>query len=155
MRHCSLRAEQPLVSGSDDSEAKFSQRYKHSRHSANTAGQHCSHARLSRPLPRGSPPRGVGADPPSLQLVRHYSTGKNQLRLTEVISPLLFLFLCAFCCGAVFRKLPLPLARAATEEKPQQPPKAGVQEAGGTSLLTDSKQRETLRHRTCFPAFPP
>lgn len=53
----SLRAEQPLVSSSDDSEAKFSARYKHSSRSTNTARQSRAEA---GPLPAPLRWRGPG-----------------------------------------------------------------------------------------------
>lgn len=59
----SLRAQPPLVSSSDDSQAKFSERYKHGSRSANTARQIPSHARRPQPTsprsPRSAQPSGA------------------------------------------------------------------------------------------------
>lgn len=77
----SLRAEQPLVSSSDDSEAKFRERYKHSSRSANTARQSRSHARPSRPPPPPPPHR-----PGSTGLSGALLSGRLQTPATSVLS---------------------------------------------------------------------
>lgn len=110
MQGWSLRAAQTLVSSADESEAKFSQRYKHSRR-AQTRPAGPSHAPPAPPRPTAGSagPGGSGtiaSAPSSLTPITENPTGVNRSCLTACFWTAIF-----FCHGPVLGRIPFQLAR--------------------------------------------